>query len=40
MAFVENGATYDFTVWVWLWSGQQITPQIVINSSGGGWQDL
>gem|GEM_PF-595789 len=37
-AFVQNGATYDFTVWVWLWANQQITPQIVINSTGGGWQ--
>ena len=38
IAFVQNGVAYDFTIWVKLSSGsQQVTPQIVINSSIGGW---
>lgn len=37
-AFVENGTTYEFTVWVKLDSGTEtVRPQIVIDCSGSDW---
>ena len=38
MASVQNGATYDVTIWVKVSSSQQITPKIVTDSSISGWQ--
>ncbi len=37
-AVIKNGATYNLKVWVWPWTSQRFTPQIVINSTGDGLQ--